>query len=62
MTGLLTVSGDIFLEGLVARACQVQWCVQGMLRPLPPASALDVLKRKWEHHFDKQVRESFEWS
>lgn len=28
---------------------------QGMLRPLPPAKALDVLKRKWEHHFDKQT-------
>lgn len=26
-----------------------------MLRPLPPAKALDVLKRKWERHFDKQV-------
>ena len=26
-----------------------------MLRPLPPAKALEVLKRKWERHFDKQV-------
>ena len=41
-------------------ASQLQERLQGMLRPLPPAKALEVLKRKWERHFDKQVSIPFQ--